>query len=109
MITCRVNIAPQHLNILKKSPAKFANFRTESLEYICARPLDLGFDPKQNKFFNIADRIFLDGLTQQSFFSSIREIIHAFQKIIIILNRVCGQEDSGKTPASTGSIPGFYG
>ncbi|MHA1797660.1 MAG: DUF2299 family protein [Candidatus Helarchaeota archaeon] len=109
VISCRVNIAPQHLNILSKSPAKFANFRAESLEYICTRPLDLAFDPKSNKFFNIADRIFLDGLSQQVFFSSIREIVHAFQKIIIILNRICGQKDSGKSATVTGTMPGFYG
>ena len=109
VVTCRVNIAPQHLNILKKSPAKFINFRNESMEYICTRPLDLGFDPKNQTFFNIADRIFLDGLTQQAFFTSIREILHAFQKIIIILNRVCGQADSGKTQSSISTMPGFYG
>ena len=109
VITCRVNIAPQHLNILKNTPSKFINFRNESVEYICTRPLDLGFDPKEGKFFNIVDRIFLDGLTQHAFFSSVREIFHAFQKIIIILNRICGQKDSGKASSSTGTIPGFYG
>ncbi|MHA1144280.1 MAG: DUF2299 family protein, partial [Candidatus Helarchaeota archaeon] len=86
IVSCQVTISPQHLSVLNKSPAKFLMFRTEVMDYIITRPLDVAFHPKDRKLFTIVDRIFLDGLTQHQFFSSIREITHAFQKIIMILD-----------------------
>ncbi|MHA1313906.1 MAG: hypothetical protein ACTSRB_08380 [Candidatus Helarchaeota archaeon] len=53
-------------------------------------------------------------MTQHQFFSSIREITHAFQKIIMILDSVCGMTpDSQKTGRLSSGVdinkPAFYG
>ena len=114
LISIQVTISPQHLSILNKSPAKYVEFRKRAMDYIISRPLDLAFHPKEKKVFTIVDRIFLDGLTQHQFFSSIREITHAFQKIIIILNTVCGMsmEEMKSSKLSSGFDTGrpiFYG
>lgn len=114
IISCQVTISPQHMSVLNKSPAKFLNFRKETMDHIITRPLDLGFHPKDKKLFTIVDRIFLDGLTQHQFFSSIRELGHAFQKIIMILDTVCGMSPvsakSGKLSSGFDvDKPAFYG
>ena len=82
VISCKTSIAPQHWTALQKG-TNLKDFKEQVIEYICERPLDLVFDPK-NPQYMIVDRIFLDGLTQNKFFNSIREIAHSFQKIIIM-------------------------
>ena len=80
-------------------------FKEQVLEYILERPLDLAFDPK-NPQYVLVDRIFLDGLNQNNFFNSIREIAHSFQKTIMILNRICGSKPSEPYQMKK---PAFYG
>ncbi|MHA1386687.1 MAG: hypothetical protein ACTSR3_23275, partial [Candidatus Helarchaeota archaeon] len=63
------------------------------------------FNPK-NPQYVLVDRIFLDGLSQNNFFGSIREITHAFQKILIILNKICGLRPSEPIQMKK---PTFYG
>jgi len=104
VLSCKTKISPQHLSTLQKS-TNMIEFVGQTDEYICERPLDLVFDPK-NAQFALFDRIFLDGLTQHNFFNSIREIAHSYRKIIIILNKVCGTRPS--KPQQT-EKPHFYG
>ncbi len=104
VISCKTQIAPPHWAQLQKG-TNLMKFKEQVLEYVFERPLDLAFDQK-NPQYVLVDRIFVDGLTQNSFFNSIREISHTFQKILIILNRICGLKPSEPYQAKK---PAFYG
>lgn len=104
VISCQTTIAPQHWSMLQKG-TNLAKFKEKVIEFICERPLDIAFDPN-NPQYVLIDRLFLDGLTQHNFFNMIREISHSFQKIIIILNKICGISSSTSIEMKK---PDFYG
>ncbi|MHA1298850.1 MAG: DUF2299 family protein [Candidatus Helarchaeota archaeon] len=104
VLSCKTTIAPQHWSILQKG-TNLIKFKEEVINFICSRPLDVAFNPK-NPQYVLVDRIFLDGLSQNNFFGSIREITHAFQKILIILNKICGLRPSEPIQMKK---PTFYG
>ena len=104
VLSCKTTIAPQHWSILQKG-TNLIKFKEKVIEFICTRPLDVAFDPK-NPQYVLVDRIFLDGLTQHNFFNTIREISHGFQNILIILNKICGLRPSEPFEMKK---PNFYG
>ena len=104
VISCKTSIAPQHWSILQKSN-NLMKFKELVIEFITSRPLDIAFNPK-NPQYVVVDRIFDDGLTQNNFFNSIRELTHGFQRILIILNRICGMKPTEPVQMKK---PSFYG